>query len=189
MRGRNSISISWVVITVLLALAGGAWAQEAATSAAEIPAEWVDLVRNPRFPQEGVLSGGQPTPEQLQAASEAGFETVINIRVPGEPGTDTEQELVESLGMTYVSLPVQGAAGMTEENARALAEALAEAEQPVLLHCGSGNRIGGLFALMAFHLDDKTIDEALAFGKEAGLTRLEPIVREQLESAATQQNP
>jgi len=189
MRIRLLLSILSLTGAVALSLAGGVWAQEAATSAAEIPADWVDLVRNPRFPQEGVLSGGQPTPDQLQAASEAGFETVINIRVPGEPGTDTEQELVESLGMTYVSLPVKGASGMTEENARALAEALAEAEQPVLLHCGSGNRIGGLFALMAYHLDDKTIDEALAFGREAGLTRLEPVVREQLESATTQQYP
>ncbi|MGB5999155.1 MAG: sulfur transferase domain-containing protein, partial [Thermoanaerobaculia bacterium] len=94
------------------------------------------------------------------------------------------RELVESLGMTYVSLPVQGAAGMTEENAKALAVALDEAEQPVLLHCGSGNRIGGLFALIAYHYDDKTIEEAMAFGKEAGLTGLEPVVREKLESVA-----
>ncbi len=189
MRMQTSISVSSVVTALLLAVAGGVWAQEAATSAAEIPTEWVDLVRNPRLPQDGVLSGGQPTPEQLAAASEAGFETVINIRVPGEPGTESEQELVESLGMTYVSLPVQGTAGMTEENARALAAALEEAEQPVLLHCGSGNRIGGLFALMAFHLEDKTIDEAMAIGKDAGLTGLEPAVRNELESAATQDKP
>ncbi len=191
MRVQTSISVSSVVtaLFLLLALTGRVWAQEAATSAAEIPTEWVDLVRNPRLPQDGVLSGGQPTPEQLAAASEAGFETVINIRVPGEPGTESEQELVESLGMTYVSLPVQGTAGMTEENARALAAALEEAEQPVLLHCGSGNRIGGLFALMAFHLEDKTIDEAMAIGKDAGLTGLEPAVRNELESAATQDKP
>lgn len=191
MRVQTSISVSSVVtaLFLLLALTGRVCAQEAATSAAEIPTEWVDLVRNPRLPQDGVLSGGQPTPEQLAAASEAGFETVINIRVPGEPGTESEQELVESLGMTYVSLPVQGTAGMTEENARALAAALEEAEQPVLLHCGSGNRIGGLFALMAFHLEDKTIDEAMAIGKDAGLTGLEPAVRNELESAATQDKP
>ena len=187
MQFRPLLSICSIVAAVLLALAGGVWAQEAATSAAEIPAEWVDLVRNPRFPQEGVLSGGQPTPEQLAAASEAGFETVINIRVPGEPGTESEQELVESLGMTYVSLPVQGTAGMTEENARALAAALEAADQPVLLHCGSGNRIGGLYALMAYHHKDKTVEDAI--GKEAGLTRLEPVVRKNLENEAETEDP
>jgi uncharacterized protein (TIGR01244 family) len=189
MRIRRLLSIFGFTGAAVLSLAGGACAQGVATSAAEIPAEWAELVRNPRVPRDGVLSGGQPSPEQLEAASKAGFETVINIRVPGEPGTDTEQELVESLGMTYVSLPVRGTAGMTEENARALAKALDEAEHPVLLHCGSGNRIGGLFALMAYHLDDKTVEEALAFGKEAGLTGLEPFLREKLESATTQQEP
>ena len=78
---------------------------------------------------------------------------------------------------------------MTEENARALAAALDQAEQPVLLHCGSGNRIGGLFALMAYYLDDKTAEEALAFGREAGLTRLEPVIRQKLESTAPRQDP
>ena len=189
MRIRPLLSILAVIGALTLSFAGAACAQEAQVSETELPAAWDELLSNPRMPQEGVLSGGQPTDEQLAAASEAGFETVINIRVPGEPGTDTEQELVESLGMTYVSLPVSGASGMNEENARALSAALDEAEQPVLLHCGSGNRIGGLFALMAYYLDDKTIEEALAFGKEAGLTRLEPVIREKLESAATQQQP
>jgi uncharacterized protein (TIGR01244 family) len=189
MRVRRSLAVCSVVSSLLLAFAGGIWAQQAAASEPEMPEGWADLVRNPRIPREGVLSGGQPTPEQLAAAKEAGFETVINIRVPGEPGTDSEQELVESFGMAYVSLPVRGATGMTEENARALAAALNEAEQPVLLHCGSGNRIGGLFALMAYHFDDKTVEEALAFGREAGLTRLEPVIRDILETAATDQEP
>jgi uncharacterized protein (TIGR01244 family) len=189
MRVRRTLSVCGVVGTLLLALAGGAWAQQAATSEAEIPEGWTDLLSNPRVPLEGVLSGGQPSDDQLEAASKAGFETVINIRVPGEPGTGTEQELVESLGMTYVSVPVKGASGMTEENARALAAALDQAEQPVLLHCGSGNRIGGLFALMAYYLDDKTAEEALAFGREAGLTRLEPVIRQKLESTAPRQDP
>ncbi|MGB6000607.1 MAG: hypothetical protein WBI00_09000, partial [Thermoanaerobaculia bacterium] len=90
MRVRRSLAVCSVVTAVLLTLAGGACAQQAATSEPKMPEGWPDLVRNPRMPREGVLSGGQPTPEQLAAAKEAGFETVINIRVPGEPGTDSE---------------------------------------------------------------------------------------------------
>lgn len=171
---------------LLLVLVASAVAQEALPLEPETPEDWLDLVPNPRTPLPGVLSGGQPTPEQLAAAREAGFATVINLRAPGEPGTDTEAGIVEELGMTYVSLPVEGTTGMTEENARALAGVLERAEQPVLLHCGSGNRIGGLFALMAYFLDDRSVDEALAVGLEAGLTRLEPAVREKLEKADAQ---
>jgi len=144
--------------------------------------EWVDLVPKGKLPMEGVLTGGQPSSEELATLAENGFRTVINLRQPDEKGTAGEEETVEGLGMGYLSIPVAGAEGITEENALALAAALEEAERPVLLHCGSGNRVGALLALMAYHLEGRSAEEALAFGREGGLTRLEPAVRESLEA-------
>ncbi len=165
-------------LCTLAALPGcGAAGDQDPSAVASAPAEWSDLLPNPRQPLAGVLSGGQPSAEQLQAASAAGFKTVINLRVPGERGTRGEPERVAALGMTYVSIPVEGADGLTEDNARRLDDALREAERPILLHCGSGNRIGALFALMAFHLEGKSAEEALEIGREAGLTGYEPAVR------------
>ena len=146
--------------------------------------DWAELLPNARQTFEGVLAGGQPSPDQLEAARAAGFRTVINLRVPGERDTHGEPERVEALGMSYVSIPVQGADGLTEENARRLARALEEAEYPVIVHCGSGNRVAGLFALKAFYLDGKSAEQALAIGAQAGLTRLEPAVEERLAAAA-----
>jgi len=139
------------------------------------------LLPNARQPMEGVVSGGQPSPEQLVAARDAGFRTVINLRTPGEPGTGRDD--VEALGMDYVSIPIAGADGLTLENTQAFVAALEEAKKPVILHCSSGNRIGALMALKAFHLDSKSAEEALEIGKAAGLTRLEQAVREHLETA------
>ena len=82
--------------------------------------------------------------------------------------------------MAYVSIPVDGKAGLSEENAAALAEALETAERPLLLHCGSGNRVGALLALKAFQVDGKTAEESLEIGLAGGVTRLEPVVRELL---------
>lgn len=141
------------------------------------------LVRNGRMPLEGVLTGGQPTDEQLAALADAGYKTIINLRRPDERGTRGEAETVAGLGMAYVSLPVDGADGLTEENAAALAAALAEAERPLLLHCGSGNRVGALLAMKAFWLDGASAEEALELGRDGGMTRLEGAVRERLESA------
>ena len=141
------------------------------------------LVRNGRMPVEGVLTGGQPTDEQLAALRDAGFKTVINLRQPNEMGTRGEAETVAELGMTYVSLPVAGTSGLTEENAAALAALLEEADRPLLLHCGSGNRVGALLALKAFWLEGASAEEALEIGRDGGLTRLEGAVRELLESA------
>ena len=78
-------------------------------------------------------------------------------------------------------LPMAGAAGLTEDNAKALQEVLDDdSVYPVVVHCGSGNRVGALFALKAFYFDCHNGEEALEAGKAAGLTRLEPAVREKL---------
>lgn len=98
--------------------------------------------------------------------------------MPAEEGTRAAE--VEKLGMTFVAIPVDGAEGVTEANSRALATALEEADQPIVVHCGSGNRVGALFAFKAYHVDGRTAEEALVIGKGAGLTRLEPVVRERL---------
>jgi len=140
-----------------------------------------DLLRNGRTPFEGeaILVGGQPTPGQLERAHELGYRTVINLRQPEEKD-NTDPDRVQDLGMTYVSIPIKGSADMTEEKARALADALEAAELPVMVHCASGNRVGGLFAMSAYLIDGMSPEEALAVGKAAGMTRLEPTVREKL---------
>ena len=51
-----------------------------------------------------------------------------------------------------------------------------------MVHCASGNRVGALFALKAFHLEDADVESALASGREAGLTKLEETIRERLSS-------
>jgi uncharacterized protein (TIGR01244 family) len=127
---------------------------------------------------EDALAGGQPTEDELAALAEQGFETVINMRMPDEDATT--EEVAEALGMNYVSLPIDGSAGLTEENAIAFAELLGELDGPAVVHCGSGNRVGAMYALKAFYVDGMSPEEALAVGQEAGLTRLEGSVREQL---------
>ena len=140
-----------------------------------------DLLRNGRTPFEGdaLLVGGQPTPTQLEQAHELGYKTVINLRRPEEKD-NTDPEQVRGLGMAYIEIPIDGSADMTEDKARALAEALDKAESPVMVHCASGNRVGGLFAMKAYYIDGMSPEEALAVGKAAGMTRLEPTVREKL---------
>ena len=139
------------------------------------------LLPNARTPIEGVVSGGQPSYGQLQQAKGKGYKTVINMRTAGEP-TDfgDERKAVEDLGMAYIHIPVAGGAGVTVENAKALADALATAEKPLLLHCGSGNRIGALLAMKAFHIDGKSAEEAMQIGLNGGLTGLAPLVKEKL---------
>ncbi len=178
---RVEILASWVVA---LALVWGCQRTEVAAPAAvgaEAPTDgWSELLPNARQPLEGVVSGGQPTADQLARAAASGYKTVVNLRVPGERGADDEPAQVERLGMAYVALPIDGAEGITEANARELRRLLDGAERPLLLHCGSGNRVGALLALAAYHVDGKSAEESIRYGLDSGLTRLEPVVRERL---------
>ena len=138
-----------------------------------------ELLRNGKMPFEGVLAGGQPTPDQIRTLASLGYGTVVNLRTPEEKD-QTDPALVESLGMRYVALPIGDPATLNEQNALKLAEILNNADAPVVVHCASGNRVGGLFALKAYYADGKTPEEALAIGRDAGITRIEPLIREKL---------
>ena len=52
----------------------------------------------------------------------------------------------------------------------------------MLVHCGSANRVGALLALGKVQAGSDA-DEAIAFGKSAGMRGLEKRVREVLEAA------
>ncbi len=127
---------------------------------------------------EGNLLGGHPEPAELQAAAKAGYETVINLQGDNEPGVAEERDEAQKLGLTYVSIPVHGPSGLTKDNAEALDHALAQAKGPAIVHCASGARVSGLYTLRAYYVQGKSVDEAIAEGKKAGLNRLEPLVRQ-----------
>ena len=167
-------------VLVLVVGCGGA-TEEAPPAQTEIP-QPVDLLPNQVSPEEGILAGGQPSLEQLAALRDAGYVTVVNLRTEGEKGTG--QADVEALGMSYIAFPIAGAEDFTAENAAAFAAILETADRPMVVHCGSGNRVGALFALKSFYLDGRSSDEAVADGLAAGLTGLEEKVRERLEMAS-----
>jgi uncharacterized protein (TIGR01244 family) len=139
-----------------------------------------DLARTFRNPAEDLYTGGQPTAEQLQQAATAGITTVIDLRQPTEDRGFDETATAASLGLHYVRIPVGGAAGLTPAKVQALQAALAQANGPVLLHCASGNRVGALLALMKAQQGAST-EQALQFGREAGMTSLEAQTRTLLE--------
>lgn len=139
-----------------------------------------DLARTFRNPAEHLYTGGQPTAAQLQQAATAGITTVIDLRQPTEDRGFDETATAASLGLHYVRIPVAGAAGLTPAKVQALQAALAQANGPVLLHCASGNRVGALLALMKAQQGAST-EQALQFGREAGMTSLEAQTRTLLE--------
>ncbi len=135
-------------------------------------------IPNAKNPQPNLLTGGQPTPEQLEQAAAAGYKTVINLRTANEVVSWSEADEVARLGMKYVTIPIAGKEGLSKENADALMSAIQQySTEPVIVHCGSGNRVGALFAIDAKYNQNQSVEEAIQTGIRSGLTSLEPAVR------------
>ncbi len=138
-------------------------------------------IPNAKVTDSGLLIGGQPNRAQIKAIQQAGYHTVINLRPESERGDEGEPAAVERMGMKYVLIPVAGAAGLTEDNARALAKSLeAQDALPAVVHCSTGQRVAALLGLKAFVVDRMTPAAAMAYAKGLGLTKLESALEERI---------
>lgn len=88
---------------------------------------------------EKLSFGGQPTAEELRELARKGVKTVVNVRSPDEEevhlSTAQEKALAESLGMTYVNIPLT-AKTIAEDTAAQVKRAIAGAKNtgPVFVH-------------------------------------------------------
>ena len=167
MSARRRIVLPALLLAAALAT-GCAHAPPAATS--------VPLLQ----PLPGLYTAGQPAAGDWAAIKARGVRTVVNLRLPGELKGRDEAAEVRAAGLRYVSIPVAGAGGIDDANAKALRAALDAADGPVLVHCASGNRVGGLLALMQARSGTMTPEQALEFGRSAGMASTEARVRELL---------
>lgn len=128
---------------------------------------------------DGFRASGQPDAEAFKLISEAGYAAVIDLRGEQENRGLDEAAVLEALGLDYVELPLSSPDAISFENAARLDEILAEYSEPVLIHCGSSNRVGALLALRK-SMHGASDDAAVEYGRDAGLTGLEPVVRARL---------
>ena len=130
-------------------------------------------------PIDGITSSGQPDQAALEVFNESGYAAIIDLRGENENRGIDEKAAVESLGLDYVLFPIVGRNDISFENAAELDKLIESYDAPVLIHCGSGNRVGALLALRQ-SLNGADDEAAVAYGKEGGLTGLEVVVRERL---------
>lgn len=140
-----------------------------------------------RRPAPDLYSAAQPTPEDLNTLAREGVRTIINLRAPSESVGYDEQREAARLGLHYLSIPVAGSQDLITENIERFSHELAQARSQgaVLVHCASANRAGAMLALDQGVTKGSTPERALALGREAGLTTLEPAVDALIRSRST----
>ncbi len=119
------------------------------------------------FVRPDLAIAGRPSPAAVARLKDLGFRTIIDLR-PESEGTADEKSAVESQGLRYVSVPFTPAS-FTLADAKAVASALEDPEAgPVLLHCASANRAGGVWTVLQA-IAGKPLDEAEQEGRKFGL--------------------
>ena len=148
-----------------------------AASAAPAPLQALPSGAALMSPRPGLYTAGQPGAEDWSALAAAGVRTVVDLRAPGELQGRDERAEVEAAGLRYVRIPVAGASAIDADKAAQLSALLSGADGAVLVHCASGNRVGGLLAV-AMAQSGMGEDQALAIGRNAGMTSTEARARQ-----------
>jgi len=92
--------------------------------------------------------GGQPSEDDLDQLAERGFKAVINLALPtSDNALPNEGSVVTGLGMSYVHIPVDFKAPVTQDF-RAFCQVMeAFDDRPVFVHCAANMRVSAFVFL------------------------------------------
>jgi len=140
----------------------------------------IDGVGTVRRVGDDLLFAGQPSPEALRTLAAQGIRTVLNTRGEGELDWD-ERALAEELGMTYAEIPMAyPIESISDDWVERFDKVMAGADRPILMHCSSGNRVAGLWAVWLAERQGVPAAAALEVGTRAGMTRIRAVVEQRL---------
>ncbi len=117
-----------------------------------------------------IYNGGQANEKQFRELASRGVKTVVNLRTPAamknvkDAGFD-EEAVAKELGMTYVSVPLQGWQSFTPENLALIAEAFEKSDGKVFIHDASGTASSQALVPYLVKYQDMNVDEATKVGE------------------------
>ena len=134
------------IVCVLLALT--------LTLSAQVQKSEREGIRNFSRVDATVGCGGATDPAALVGLRKDGFVSVINLRLATEEGANVDAEGVaaKAAGLKYIHLPFNAAAPDAAVVDKFLAAVADKSNQPVFIHCGSANRVGGVWMIKAVHM-------------------------------------
>jgi protein tyrosine phosphatase (PTP) superfamily phosphohydrolase (DUF442 family) len=170
----SGLGLGWVCLGLWVGLGGlpEAVGQQAGNGAGgekpKLQASALGQTKNVHLFGKTLLCG-QPTAEAFAQAKARGIAVVITLREPSEIDWD-ERQVVEKLGLKFHQLSFSSADTLTDAVLDQSLQLLAKsAQQPVLLHCGSANRVGAIWAAHRVLNDGLEMEDALEEAKEVGL--------------------
>jgi uncharacterized protein (TIGR01244 family) len=154
--------ITLVAVAAAVLLSAGVQAQ---VSKATVPG-----VTNFAKLESTIACAGATTPAAVAEVKKLGYASIINLRQPNEAGADLEAEAAaaKDANIRYVHLPLNSSAPDPAVVDQFLKAVVDPANQPVFIHCASGNRAAALWMIKRMVVDgwdgDRASTEATALG-------------------------
>lgn len=147
----------------------------ASTLAAQITKQEMPGIRNFSRVDATIGCGGATAPEAMPALKQAGFVSVINLRLADEPGADiaVSREAAARAGIKYFHIPLTSSKPEPAQIEKVLQTVSDKTNQPVFIHCGSANRVGAVWLIKRVRIDGWPVDQAVAEAETIGLTSRE----------------
>ena len=161
-----------VRISVLLfvaALFGGR-----AASAQQVTKPTVPGASNFAKLETTVACGGATTPEAVPELKKMGFKSIINLRLPDEPGAeiDVEAAAAKGAGLNFVNIPFSYAKPDPQAVERFLQVITSPGTEPAYIHCAGGGRAAMMWFIKRVMVDKWSTDKAMAEAEALGLTNV-----------------
>ena len=122
---------------------------------------------------ERVAVGAQPTPEQVAALSDEGFNGIISLREEAESNDCALSQTARNAGMRFVRVPISAQKPSDGAVAVFLAVTDDAALYPVFVYCASGNRAAALWMVRRVLRDGWVPADAEIEAERAGLNSRE----------------
>ena len=159
-----------VRISVLLFVAGFFGGR--AASAQQVTKPTVPGAANFAQLETTVACGGATTPEAVPELKKMGFKSIINLRLPTEPGAnvDAEAAAAKTAGIKFFNIPFSGQAPDPKVADRFLDAITTPGNEPAYIHCAAGNRAGAMWMIKRLAVDHWDTDRAFQEATALGLT-------------------
>jgi uncharacterized protein (TIGR01244 family) len=140
-------------------------------ASAQVQKSDVPGIRNFSRVDATIGCGGATDATAMPALKKEGFVSVINLRLPSEPGANVPEARAAAVaaGLNYIHLPFDASSPDPKIIESFLTAVATKANQPVFIHCGSANRVGGVWMIKRVLQDGWTIDRARTEAQAIGL--------------------
>lgn len=122
---------------------------------------------NLQQPSYKIYTAGQPTEEGFKQLAEMGVKTIVNV-LPEKECVPNEEQTVKSNKMEYHALPFS-TTDFKMATIRDFATLMKTVNRPILVHCSTGNHVGGLWFAYRVLIEKSPLPVALIEGRQIGM--------------------